>query len=480
MADIIGTFRSETLTGTDENDLIRGLNGNDTIDGGAGDDTIFGGAGTNIITGGLGNDIFGIETRDNSSQIHDIQDFTIGEDKIDLTLLNIADFDTLLTFAEQSLDDLIITFEFDGATERFILRDVSFNDISASDFILNTDNTDLTVTADGRSFTDYTLFGGNGNDTITGAFTGDDLINGGAGNDTITAHAGTNLLTGGAGNDEFVLASRSNSATNTTLIDFTIGTDQLNTSFLNVSTFEDLLPFLSQDDDDVVLRTFFDNASEVYRFQDTLLADLSSSDFIFNTDLTNLDVSASGRSFTDYVLFGGAGDDDIVASRGDDTLVGGAGADELTGGFGTNILRGGAGNDDFNIISRDFFDTDTTIEDFTIGQDQLDVRIFNVADFTTLLPYLSQDGDDVVLSTLFDNATEVYRFENTLLSDLSASDFILNDIDRDLTVTAQGRSFTDYTLFGGNGNDTITGSGTGDNFLNGGAGVSAMSSMVFA
>jgi len=459
MADIIGDDSSETLTGTDDNDLIRGLGGADTIDGGAGADTIFGGGGTNLLTGGTGNDIFGIEARslasNGGSQIHDIQDFTLGEDRIDLSFLNIASFEALLPFMTQSLDDLIITFENDGLTEQFILRDISFNDLSAADFIFNTDNADLTVATNGRSFTDYVLFGGNGNDTITGAATGDDRIDGGAGNDFIAAGFGTNILTGGSGNDEFSITDRDFFTTNTTITDFTIGQDQLNVSFLNVSTFEDLLPFLRQDDDDVVLTTMFDGAQENYRFVDTQLTDLSASDFIFNTDVAELDVTASGRSFTDYVLFGGAGDDELIAGTGDDTLVGGAGDDEISGGFGTNILRGGAGNDDFNIRSRDFFNTNTTIEDFTIGEDQLDVRIFNVADFTTLLPFLSQDGDDVVLSTVFDGASETYRLVDTQLDDLSASDFVFNDINIGLTVNANGRGFTQYTLFGGNGDDTM-------------------------
>ena len=353
---------------------------------------------------------------------------------------------------------------------------MSFNDLSASDFIFNTDDADLIVTQTGRSFTDGVLFGGNGNDTITGNATGDVIINGGAGDDVIAANLGTNILTGGAGNDEFVTtANRDFFTTNTTITDFEIGSDQLNVSNLNVSTLENLMPFLSQNGNDVVLTTIFDGASETYRFEDTLLSDLTASDFIFNTDATDLDVTADGRSFTDYTLFGGSGNDDITgALTGDNTLVGGAGDDELTAGFGTNILRGGEGNDDFNIRSRDFFSTNTTIEDFVIGEDQLDVRVLNVADLTTLMPFLSQDGDDVVLTTVFDDASEVYRLENIQLSDLSESDFVFNDINQDLTVNAGGRSFTDYTLFGGNGDDTINAAssifGNSVSNLNGGAG----------
>lgn len=481
MADIIGTTGNDVLDGESENDLIRGLTGNDVINGGDGDDVIFGGGDSNTLTGGAGNDVFGIEERSTSSnggdQIHDIQDFTIGEDRIDLSFLNIPDFETLQPFLSQDFDDLIIEFSSDSFAERFILRDVSFNDLSASDFIFNTDTTDLTVGITGRTFTDYTLFGAAGDDVIT-SDSGDDNLSGGGGDDEISAGFGDNVVRGGTGSDDFNITARDFFTTNTTIADFTNGEDQLDVSFLNISTFADLSPYLSQDDDDVVFRTVFDNASETYRFTDKDLADFTAADFIFNTSTADLDVTASGRSFTDYVLFGGAGDDDITSGSGDDELTGGAGDDDIAAGFGTNIVRGGAGNDDFNITGRDFSATNTIIEDFTIGEDQLDVRIFNVGDFTTLSPYLSQDGDDVVLRTFFDSASEVYRLNNVLLEDLSADDFIFNDINIDLTVNAQGRSFTDYVLFGGNGDDTINGSGagssggfgSGENELNGGAG----------
>jgi len=445
MTDILGTFGSETLTGGNGDDLIRGLAGNDTIDGGAGNDDIFGGPGTNILTGGTGNDVFGIEAR--GSQIHDIQDFTLGEDRIDLSFLNIPNFEILDPFITQELDDIFITFEFDGGTEQIILRDISFNDLSAADFIFNTDNADLTVAATGLSFRDNVLFGGNGNDTITGAVTGDDVILGGAGDDTISALGGTNIVTGGLGNDEFITGLRASSA-DTTITDFEIGSDQLDVSVLNVSTLEDLLPFLTQDGDNVVLSTIFDGRFQTFRFEDTQLGDLTASDFVFNTDTAGITVEAIGLSFRDFTLFGGAGDDDITgALTGDDTITGGAGDDEITALGGTNIVRGGAGDDDFNIGNR--ISTLTTIEDFTIGEDQLDVRVFNVADLTTLMPFLSQEGDDVVLLTRFNSSTESYRLENIQLSDLSESDFVFNDIDRDIVVEANGLSFRDFTLFGG-------------------------------
>ncbi|WP_394347445.1 calcium-binding protein, partial [Rhodobacter sp. SY28-1] len=54
---ILGTNRSDRLTGTDGDDTIKGRDGNDRLVGGAGDDKLYGGAGKDRLLGGEGDDI---------------------------------------------------------------------------------------------------------------------------------------------------------------------------------------------------------------------------------------------------------------------------------------------------------------------------------------------------------------------------------------------------------------------------------------
>jgi transcriptional regulator with XRE-family HTH domain len=137
---VVGTGKSDALTGGTGNDTIEGLAGNDTLDGGDGDDTLTGGAGRDTLTGGAGND----------------------------TLDGGAANDTL-----------------DGG--------------AGDDQLTGAAGTDKLDGGDGAD----TLDGGAGNDTLTGG-AGDDRIVGGTGNDRIDGGAGADVLVGGAGNDTLI------------------------------------------------------------------------------------------------------------------------------------------------------------------------------------------------------------------------------------------------------------------------------------
>ncbi|MGL4967260.1 MAG: beta strand repeat-containing protein [Inquilinus sp.] len=434
MADFIGTDSSETIVGGSGNDRIVGRGGNDTL------------------TGNGGNDVFDYDTRAFGSDV--ITDFGSG-DKIDLSFLNVADLDSLKPFMLQDGDDVVITLGYDSSSEVIRLQNVSLASLTASSFVFNSSATNLTVT--GTGFRD-TLFGGNGNDSISGGAGADSLV-GGAGDDRIVGGDGDDRLMGGAGNDVFAYNSR---AFNTdTITDFNVNGDKIDLAFLNVADFDSLRPFMLQDGDDVVITLGYDSTSEVIRLQNVSLADLSASDFIFNTSVGNLTVTGTGFRDT---LFGGSGNDSISSGAGADNLVGGAGTDRLVGGDGDDRLTGGIGNDVFAYNSR-AFNTDT-ITDFNVNGDKIDLAFLNVADFDSLKPFMQQDGDDVVITLGYDSTSEVIRLQNVSLADLSASDFVFNASVSNLTVTGTG--FRD-TLFGGNGNDSISGGAAADNLV-GGAG----------
>jgi Ca2+-binding RTX toxin-like protein len=77
------TLTGSTLNGTAGFDVLQGHDGDDVINGGAGDDIIRDGAGSDIMSGGAGADLF-ILTADGETDT--ITGFTVGEDKIDLSL----------------------------------------------------------------------------------------------------------------------------------------------------------------------------------------------------------------------------------------------------------------------------------------------------------------------------------------------------------------------------------------------------------
>ena len=99
-----GDAGADQVSGGDGNDQIYGGSQNDSLDGGAGWDTLYGGDGDDVFhgggsgavvdtfTGGTGADRFVFLTADGASQMY-LTDFTLGEDKIDLS-------DFSVTFAD--------------------------------------------------------------------------------------------------------------------------------------------------------------------------------------------------------------------------------------------------------------------------------------------------------------------------------------------------------------------------------------------
>ena len=92
--NLIGSNYADTLTGNGSanaifggagNDTISGGAGNDTMSGGGGADTLRGGLGADILTGGDGGDVFKFMTADKDGNADTIKDFTLDQDKLDLS-----------------------------------------------------------------------------------------------------------------------------------------------------------------------------------------------------------------------------------------------------------------------------------------------------------------------------------------------------------------------------------------------------------
>jgi Ca2+-binding RTX toxin-like protein len=169
----------------------------DTIIAGTGDDRIIGRGGNDTLTGGAGNDVFVYDTRGFRQDW--ITDFNTNGDRIDLSFLNVADFDTLKPLIHGELSVRII-LGWSGQDEAIHLTNVSLASLSASDFIFSTSTSDLTVN------------GGRAGDSLTGN-AGANALAGYEGNDTLRGGAGSDTLAGGTGADRFVYAAVGDSVT---------------------------------------------------------------------------------------------------------------------------------------------------------------------------------------------------------------------------------------------------------------------------
>lgn len=194
------------------------------------------------------------------------------------------------------------------------------------------------------------LFGGNGNDTLTGG-SGADQLFGGAGNDNLFGEDGNDLLFGGDGND--VLTGGAGN-------DQVFGEAGDDTMVWNPGDGSDLLEGGDGNDTAVVngsdageTFTVTPNGTRV-RFDG-----LSPTPFSLDIGTTeNIVVHAGGgddtitaanglSALTSLTLDGGDGNDTINGGDGNDTLIGGNGNDVVAGGRGNDTAQLGAGDDTF-------------------------------------------------------------------------------------------------------------------------------------
>ncbi|KIN74810.1 calcium-binding protein [Sulfitobacter guttiformis] len=200
------TEGADNFVGTASDDNVSLLGGNDTFDGGAGNDTVDGGAGDDTMTGGTGADVF-IAGANGGADV--ITDFTLGEDRVDLTSYGINAIEDLgLTDTEAGVvidlgDGNQITLEGITAAElnndSFVLVNNVFEGDASNDKVNGKSGVDILSGGDG----DDQLDGKDGNDILDGG-AGKDKLSGGNGDDTLTGGDDNDLLEGGAGNDNLV------------------------------------------------------------------------------------------------------------------------------------------------------------------------------------------------------------------------------------------------------------------------------------
>jgi VCBS repeat-containing protein len=413
---IEGGAGNDRLLGDDGDDTIRGGTGNDTIlggegfdrlEGGAGDDTIEAGAGGGIVDGNEGNDtIHGGSGNDQLSGSAG-NDFLYGNGG-DNTLDGGAGRDWLRSGRG---DDTLI-----GGDGNDVLQGQAGNDRyfggnghdvvhagSGDDVAYMGDGNDLIVGEAGND----TAYGEGGNDRLDGG-AGDDTVDGGSGNDRIDGAEGMDMLVGGLGD---------------VIIDGGTGNDRIEADDGNDvaqgGAGLDLIFGGSGNDDldgGADADWLYGNDGE-----DTIRGG-AGDDTAYGGDGND---RMAGHDGSDYLegdsgndtIDGGEGNDTLHGDHGNDVLDGGSGNDILVGGYGTDTLRGGDGND--RLFSDDGFDTlfggngddyiqvdgtdtritggagsdeinigfgatMTTITDFELGIDRLDIDRFNGMDATQM------------------------------------------------------------------------------------------------
>jgi Ca2+-binding RTX toxin-like protein len=265
---------------------------------------------------------------------------------------------------------------------------------------------DDSITGGANATDDVYIFGGLGRDTIVSG-AAHEVIDAGDGDDVILGGSHLDTLDGGGGNDSITGGAN---ATDDVFIFGGLGRDTIVSGAA-----DDIID--AGDDDDIILGG-------------------AGTDTI-NGGAGNDSISGSTSPVDGVLIFGGLGRDTIVAGTageviaagdGDDVVLGGADRDTIFGDAGDDSITGGSGVTDDDV--------------WIFGGLGNDTIIGGVDDATIL----GGDGDDVVLGG-------------------SGRDSIQGDAGDDLI---SGGSGPDDQIFGGSGNDTILGAG-GDKIIYGGS-----------
>jgi predicted extracellular nuclease/Ca2+-binding RTX toxin-like protein len=216
--DIEGTEDDDTIEAGDGDDRVWALAGNDHVLGGNGDDLIDGAEGNDKLFGNAGEDI--IEGGDGDDEIDggDDDDRIYGDDGNDIILAGNGDDNVkgndgndtfiVLDHTTDGADKYdggagIDTMDFSASTQAIDLTLANGTTNFAGDTIVNVENVfggsgDDVITGNSQA---NELRGNGGNDELNGA-DGNDLLDGGEGDDTLIGGAGIDQFLGGAGNDK--------------------------------------------------------------------------------------------------------------------------------------------------------------------------------------------------------------------------------------------------------------------------------------
>lgn len=350
---------------------------------------------------------------------------------------------------------------------------------------------------------------------------GNDFIEGTANDDTIEGGDGLDFLTGGAGNDVFAPSLGRKIVT-----DFTQGEDRVDLSEVGISSITQALGFFSTQGTDAVFTFHYAGQNNLIRLQNTNVADLTASDFIFASPSTPRMPDATELS---DVLIGQSGADTLVGLGGNDTIYSGGGVDSIDGGEGNDTVilngvvlagatvAGGDGTDTLVLSETTAFNvpniglvvpfTNANLSGFetlrfNTAEGSTVRAVFSPAQASSITSLVGGAGTDIfVVSTptgggtfslgaiaqsgwtvgtdaiVLGNATATGAY-NLSAANHAGVYVLIGGAGNDTLTGSDGREFLlgnggDDSLAGGVGNDTLDG-GAGNDTLDGGAGADSM------
>jgi Ca2+-binding RTX toxin-like protein len=305
------------------------------------------------------------------------------------------------------------------------------------------------------------LYGGNGNDTLTGGAGGDTLF-GGADNDNLRGQGGNDLLFGGAGNDVLTGGDADdqvfgeggddrmiwNPGDDTDLFEGGDGTD---TAEVNGGGGAEQFTVTANG-----ARVRFDRVNPAPFALDIgtterLVVEMNGGDDSF---------SATGNlaALIQITVDGGAGNDTILGSNGIDTLLGGDGDDFIDGQQGNDVAFLGAGTD---VFQWDPGDGSDVVE----GQDGTDTLLFNGSAGNEAMAVSANGGRALFTRNLGNIVMDLDGIEVITANALGGTDTVtVNDLSgTDVTQVNVNLAGTIGGTAGDGAADVVTGTGTNGN-----------------
>jgi Ca2+-binding RTX toxin-like protein len=288
----------DIITGGGGNDFITGGDGSDQLNGGTGNDLLRGGDGNDTLTGGPGNDIYGFSAASSGVET-------------DTVVAANGDGSDALNFSQMTTD-VVVDLTSDTALATMLNRMVITGAAGQAANIVNVYGGSGNDTISGNDASNR-MYGNGGNDILNGG-NGNDVLSGGQGDDTLDGGEGNDTLRGGAGDDTY------------TFTDTIANQDDFVIEQVNEGT--DLLDF-----------------SAITSIVTANLSSLINGKILAAMAHRLVRPGLAGQAANFENVAGGSGNDVITGNAAANVLAGGAGNDTLNGGDGKNIFIGGTGAD---------------------------------------------------------------------------------------------------------------------------------------